>query len=66
MTFYNLQRPHQALGNRTPMAAWREATTGALGGQAVDMTLVLRTSLDNAAALPTSPQPPQQQQDFVA
>ena len=66
MTFYNLQRPHQALGNRTPMAAWREGTTGALGGQAVDMTLVLRTSLDNAAALPTSPQPPQQQQDFVA
>ncbi len=36
MTFYNLQRPHQALGNRTPMAAWREGTTGALGGQAVD------------------------------
>jgi putative transposase len=66
MTFYNLQRPHQALGNRTPMAAWRKGTTGALGGQAVDMTLVLRTSLDNAAALPTSPQPPQQQQDFVA
>jgi putative transposase len=66
MTFYNLQRPHQALGNRTPMAAWREGTTGALGGQAVDMTLVLRTSLDNAAALPTSQQPPQQEQDSVA
>ena len=66
MTFYNLQRPHQALANRTPMAAWREGTTGALDGQAVDMTLVLRTSLGNAAALPTSPQPPQQQQDFVA
>ena len=52
--------------NWTPMAAWREGTTGALGGQAVDMTLVPRTSLDNAAALPTSQQPPQQQQDFVA
>src|SRR5438876_177469 len=66
IAFYNLQRPHQALANRTPMAAWRESTTGALGGQAVDMTLVLRTSLDNASALPTSPQPPHQQQDLVA
>ena len=66
MTFYNRQRPHQALGNRTPMAVWREGTTGALGGPAVDMTLVLRTSLDNAGALPTSQQPPQQQQDSVA
>ena len=56
MAFYNLQRPHQALGNRTPMAAWRDGTTGALGDQAVDMTLV-RGSLDNAAALPTYPQP---------
>ena len=64
--FYNLQRPHQALANRTPMAVWRDGTTGALDGQAVDMTLVLRTSLDNAAALPTSPQPPQQQQILVA
>jgi putative transposase len=58
--FYNGRRPHQALGNRTPMAVWREGTTGALGDRAVDMTLVLRTSLDNAGALPTSPQPPQQ------
>jgi putative transposase len=66
MAFYNLRRPHQALANRTPMAVWRDGTTGALDGQAVDMTLVLRTSLDNAVALPTSPQPPQQQQDLVA
>src|SRR5205823_8398781 len=69
MAFYNLQRPHQALANRTPMAAWRAGTAGTFDGQAVDMTLVLRTSLDNAGALPTSPQPPQppqQQQDFVA
>jgi len=66
MAFYNLQRPHQALANRMPMAVWRDGTTGALDGQAVDMTLVLRTSLDNAAALPTSPQPPQQRQDLVA
>ena len=66
MAFYNLQRPHQALANRTPMAVWRDGTTGGPNGQAVDMTLVLRTSLDNAGALPTSPQPPQQQQDLVA
>ena len=66
MAFYNLRRPHQALANRTPMTVWRGGTTGALDGQAVDMTLVLRTSLDNAAALPTSPQPPQQQQVLVA
>ena len=66
MAFYNLQRPHQALANRTPMAAWRAGAAGTFDGQAVDMTLVLRTSLDNAGALPTSPQPPQQQQDFVA
>jgi putative transposase len=56
--FYNSVRPHQALGNRTPMAVWREAVTGDLGNTAVDMTL----RLDNARALPTYPQPPQQQQ----
>jgi putative transposase len=56
--FYNSVRPHQALGNRTPMAVWREAVTGDLGNTAVDMTL----RLDNAGALPTYPQPPQQQQ----
>jgi len=56
--FYNNSRPHQALGNRTPMAVWRDGVTGALGEKAVDMTL----RLDNAHALPTCPQPPQQQQ----
>jgi putative transposase len=61
IAFYNTRRPHQALGNRTPMAVWRAGVTGALDDRAVDMTLVLRTSLDNAGALPTSPQPPQQQ-----
>jgi len=55
--FYNSVRPHQALGNRTPMALWREGITGNLGDTAVDMTL----RLDNARALPTYPQPPQQQ-----
>jgi putative transposase len=66
IAFYNSQRPHQALANRTPMAIWRVGTTGTLGDRAVDMTLVLRTSLDNAGALPTSPQPPQQQQRRIA
>jgi putative transposase len=66
MAFYNLQRPHQALGNRTPMAVWRDGTTSGFDGLAVDMTLALRASFDNAGALPTSPQPPQQQQDLVA
>jgi putative transposase len=56
--FYNNSRPHQALGNRTPMAVWRDGVTGALDQTAVDMTL----RLDNAGALPTYPQPPQQQQ----
>jgi putative transposase len=55
--FYNTGRPHQALNNRTPMTVWRDGMTGALGERAVDMTL----RLDNARALPTSPQPQQQQ-----
>ena len=58
IAFYNSVRPHQALDNRTPMAVWRDAVTGALGDTAVDMTL----RLDNARALPTYPQPPQQQE----
>ena len=55
--FYNTGRPHQALNNRTPIAVWRDGMTGALGERAVDMTL----RLDNARALPTYPQPQQQQ-----
>jgi putative transposase len=58
IAFYNLRRPHQALANRTPMTVWRDGATGALGEVAVDMTL----RLDNAAALPTYPQPQQQPQ----
>ena len=57
IAFYNGRRPHQGLGNRTPMTAWREGITGASNGTAVDMTL----RLDNAIALPTCPQPTQQQ-----
>ena len=62
VAFYNLRRPHQALANRTPMAVWRDGVIGGLSDTAVDMTL----RLDNADALPTYPQPPQQQQVCVA
>jgi putative transposase len=62
IAFYNLRRPHQALANRTPMAVWRDGVIGGLSDTAVDMTL----RLDNADALPTYPQPPQQQQVCVA
>ena len=65
MAFYNTQRPHQALGNRAPMAVWRAGVAGDLDNRAVDMTLVPRTSLDNAGALPTCPQPQPQQQKKV-
>ena len=60
VTFYNTRRPHQALGNRTPMAVWRAGVTGALPGNTVDMTL----RLDDAAASPTSPQGLQQRQSI--
>jgi len=60
--FYNGRRPHQALAGQTPMTVWREGVSGALAGNAVDMTL----RLDNAGALPTCPQPPQQPQALAA
>jgi len=59
IAFYNLKRPHQALANRPPLAVWREGVAGEIG-QAVDMTLLVPRSLDNAHALPTYPQPQQQ------
>jgi putative transposase len=62
VAFYNAERPHQALGHRTPMAVWRAGVTGALGATAVDLTL----RLDNAAALPTGPQRQQQTQALIA
>jgi putative transposase len=53
--FYNRRRPHQALGNRTPLAVWCDGVIEAIGADAVDM-------MDNARALPTCPQLQQQQQ----
>jgi putative transposase len=59
VAFYNERRPHQALADRAPMTVWREAIAGA---RPVDMTL----RLDNAAALPTCPQPQQKTQPLAA
>lgn len=39
------------------MTVWRDSTAGPPGGAAVDMPI----RLDNADALPTGPQSPQQQ-----
>ena len=51
MAFYNTERPHSALAGQTPAEAY------AADGQPVDM-------MDNASALPTSPQAQQPQQAF--
>jgi putative transposase len=56
MNFYNHRRPHQAMNNQFPMAAWRA------GRDTVDMPL----RLDNANALPTYPQQAQKQQQEAA
>jgi putative transposase len=49
--FYNTERPHSALGDRTPAEAYGT-------GRPVDM-------MDKAGALPTSPQAQQQQKDLI-
>ncbi len=59
MTFYNFRRPHQAMNNQMPMAAWRAGMDKIeAAANAVDMPL----RLDNANALPTYPQQKQKQQ----
>lgn len=62
ISFYNGRRPHQALGDRAPMAVWRAGVTGPLAGNAVDMTL----RLDDADASPTCPRRLPQQPPLAA
>jgi putative transposase len=58
MTLYNFRRPHQAMNNPMPMAAWRAGMDKIAAAQrAVDMPL----RLDNVNALPTYPQQKQQE-----
>ena len=58
MTFYNEERPHQAMDNQMPMAVWRAGMEKIEAlARAVDMPL----RLDNANALPTYPQRQKQQ-----
>src|SRR5216683_759211 len=62
MNFYNHRRPHQAMNNQFPMAAWRAGTDRIEAAKTVDMPL----RLDNANALPTYPQQTQKQQQEAA
>jgi putative transposase len=59
--FYNTGRPHQAHGYRTPMSVWREGVIGAFGEKAVDMWTTHPYRAQHLLALPTCPQPQQQQ-----
>jgi putative transposase len=60
IAFYNNRRPHQALADQTPMTVWRSGVN-ALSKAVNDSTAV--DMMDNAQeALPTCPQPQQQQQ----
>ena len=56
--FYNTKRFHRALGNRTPMAVWRDGAAAV-----VDAGCGYG---DNADALPTDPQQQQQTQPLAA
>src|SRR5712692_7105795 len=62
MNFYNHRRPHQAMNNQFPMAAWRAGMGRIEAAKTVDMPL----RLDNANALPTYPQQTQKQQQEAA
>ena len=62
IAFYNGWRPHQALGDRTPIAVWRQGMSIGFGDPTVDMT----PCLDDAGASSTCPQPQQQQKRISA
>jgi len=62
MNFYNHRRPHQAMNNQFPMAAWRAGMHRIEAARTVDMPL----RLDNANALRTYPQQTQKQQKEAA
>jgi hypothetical protein len=64
--FFTIGAIFQALENRMPMAVWQAGVDGEIGKAPVDMTLLLRRSLDNAGALPTYRQAQPQQQPRVA
>ena len=69
IAFYNTRRPHQALGDRTPMAVWRAGTTGTLSAASVvAMPVVLPTDLDTGAlsTYPRYPQPQHQPERLIA
>ena len=61
INFYNFRRPHQALGNATPMQVWTEGAKELKRTNTVEMPL----RLENAKAFPTSPQRKQQQNRFM-
>ena len=63
MTFYNEERPHQAMDNQMPMAVWR---AGMEKIEALARTVDMPLRLDNANALPTYPQQTQKQQQEAA
>ena len=68
IVFYNHRRPHSALANRTPMAAWRDGSSGELGETAVDMWTTRPSSRlpVPVAALTTCPQHQQHQEEIAA
>ena len=59
LTFYNDERPHQALGYRTP----REVFVGAVAGGYVDNAPALLLFASSVRALSTYPPAPQQQEE---
>lgn len=63
MTFYNEERPHQAMDNQMPMAVWR---AGMEKIEALARTVDMPLRLDNANALPTYPQQRQKKQKKAA